>query len=81
MTRRVTLPKRIQTVAIAILLATVGTMLWAPGASAQSPAQGPGGPVLVVTDSADNFGEYYAEILRAEGLNEFAVEDKGALSA
>jgi hypothetical protein len=75
------LPNSIQKVAIAILLATCGVTLCASGASAQSPAQGPGGPVLVVTDSGDNFGEYYAEILRAEGLNEFAVDDESALSA
>ena len=48
--------------------------LWAPGASAQS-----GGPVLVVTN--DKFSDYYAEILRSEGLNEFAVANVGSLSA
>ena len=54
---------------------------WTSAASAQStPAQGPGGPVLVVTDPADAFGTYYAEILRAEGLNEFAVKSKAELS-
>ena len=37
--------------------------------------------MLVVTDPGDRFGEYYAEILRAEGLNEFAVADVGSLSA
>jgi hypothetical protein len=42
--------------------------------------------VLVVTgpdlaNSNEAFGSYYAEILRAEGLNEFAVTDKSALSA
>ena len=45
-------------------------------ARAQSaPGQGPGGPILVVVDPSDPFGRYYAEILRAEGLNEFAVAD------
>ena len=48
--------------------------LWAPTASAQS-----GGPVLVVTN--DKFSDYYAEILRSEGLNEFAVANVGSLSA
>jgi hypothetical protein len=61
-------------------LAVAAIMSWAPVAGAQSPAQGPGGPILVVTDSADPFGTYYAEILRAEGLNEFAVADKSALN-
>ena len=55
--------------------------VWAPSAGAQSPGDGPGGPVLVLVDPADEFGRYYAEILRAEGLNEFAVADVGSLSA
>ena len=71
-----------RTLAIALLLAIGAASLWASGASAQStPGQGPGGPILVVTDSGDAFGTYYAEILRAEGLNEFAVTDKGNLTA
>jgi hypothetical protein len=47
-------------------------------AAAQSPAQGPGGPILVV--AGNSFGSYYAEILRAEGLNEFAVGGLGDLN-
>jgi hypothetical protein len=72
---------------IAILAVAAAGGLGAPGASAQSPAQGPGGPVLVVTGpdlnptvSGQSFGSYYAEILRAEGLNEFTVTDTGALN-
>ena len=42
---------------------------------------GPGGPILVVTSSTDPFGEYYAEILRAEGLNAFATADVGTVTA
>jgi len=80
MTRIVISNKLLQTTAIALALATL--VLAAPGARAQSsPEQGPGGPVLVVTDPGDPFGTYYAEILRAEGLNEFAVTDKADLSA
>jgi hypothetical protein len=41
----------------------------------------PGGPILVVTSSGDPFTGYYTEILRAEGLNEFATADVSALSA
>jgi hypothetical protein len=63
------------------LLAAVLGSLWAGSAQAQSPGQGPGGPVLVVADPADQFGRYYAEILRAEGLNEFAVADAGSVDA
>jgi hypothetical protein len=80
MTRIVIPNKLLQTTAIAVALAAL--LLAAPGARAQSsPEQGPGGPVLVVTDPGDGFGSYYAEILRAEGLNEFAVTDKANLSA
>jgi len=44
-------------------------------ATAPLPTQGPGGPILVVTSSANPFSTYYAEILRAEGFNAFAVAD------
>ena len=40
-----------------------------------------GGPILVVSDPADPFGRYYAEILTAEGLNAFEVRDVGQVSA
>jgi hypothetical protein len=45
------------------------------------PAQGPGGPILVLTNGNSNFGKYYAEILRAEGMNSFAVADVSTVSA
>lgn len=38
-------------------------------------AQGPGGPILVITGSSQPFSAYYAEILRAEGLTAFASAD------
>ena len=80
MTRTVTSNKLLQTIAVALALAVL--LLAAPGARAQSsPDQGPGGPVLVVTDPGDPFGTYYAEILRAEGLNEFAVTNTADLNA
>jgi Domain of unknown function (DUF4082)/Bacterial Ig-like domain/Bacterial Ig domain len=43
--------------------------------SASNPNQGSGGPILVVSTAASPYSYYYAEILRAEGLNEFAVND------
>ncbi len=62
--------------------------LGAPGAPVtvttggfQDPNQGPGGPILVITRPADPFGRYYAEILRAEGLQAFAVADIASVSA
>ncbi|MDL1916885.1 DUF4082 domain-containing protein, partial [Anaerolineae bacterium CFX4] len=39
------------------------------------PDEGPGGPILVVSSALNPFGRYYAEILRAEGLNAFYVTD------
>ncbi len=45
------------------------------------PDEGPGGPILVIANSADPFSRYYAEILRAEGLNEFKVTDLSNVSA
>jgi hypothetical protein len=80
--KRLTLRRRIRTLAVAILCAIAAASLCAPGASAD-PGDGPGGPILVVTGSTsgDHFGSYYAEILRAEGLNEFAVTDKANLTA
>src|SRR5664279_1523442 len=39
------------------------------------PADGPGGPILILTGTTNPFSSYYAEILRTEGLNEFAVSD------
>jgi hypothetical protein len=69
----------LRTVTMALLLAGA---LWAPVAGAQSPpGDGPGGPIAVVTDSSNPFGRYYAEILRAEGLNEFDVTSTQDLAA
>jgi hypothetical protein len=67
-------------VVVAVLVAVMA-LGWTSAAGAQTPAQGPGGPILVVTDPGDPIGTYYAEILRAEGLNEFAVTSKANLTA
>ena len=48
------------------------------------PDQGPGGPILVITSSATGaspFSSYTAEILRAEGLNEFATANLSTVTA
>jgi hypothetical protein len=66
---------------LGLLAAVAVAGMWTSSAGAQSPADGPGGPILVVVDPGDPFGTYYAEILRAEGLNEFAVTSKASLSA
>ena len=82
-TERPVLPCRsIRDHPIALLAVCAAASFGVAGASAQlTPSQGPGGPVLVVTDPGDAFGTYYAEILRAEGLNEFAVTDIGSRNA
>ncbi|MGH8610626.1 MAG: DUF4082 domain-containing protein [Gammaproteobacteria bacterium] len=43
-----------------------------PPAAAQIPNP-PGGPILVITSPSSTFSNYYAEIVRNEGLNAFAV--------
>ncbi|WP_051241633.1 N,N-dimethylformamidase beta subunit family domain-containing protein [Azohydromonas australica] len=54
---------------------------WMRPAQAANPAQGPGGPILVLTSGNANFGNYYAEILRNEGFNAFTVADVASISA
>jgi hypothetical protein len=45
------------------------------------PDDGPGGPILIITDSADPFSRYYAEILHTEGFNAFAVSNISTVTA
>ena len=45
------------------------------------PNDGPGGPILVITASANPFTRYYNEILRAEGLNLFLSMDISLVDA
>ena len=45
------------------------------------PTEGPGGPILVVASNSNPFSRYYAEILRNEGFNEFAVLDISKVTA
>jgi hypothetical protein len=48
------------------------------------PDQGPGGPILVIrnpTAPASQFTPFVAEVLRAEGLNEFATTDLSTVTA
>ena len=57
------------------VLAWLVAATWFGGVAMADPNQGPGGPILVITSPASTFGKYYAEILRNEGLNAFAVAD------
>jgi hypothetical protein len=57
--------------------ALASDVIWSFTTGAPTPPadEGPGGPILVISSSSNPFGRYYAEILRAEGLNEFTVTD------
>jgi hypothetical protein len=45
------------------------------------PAAGPGGPIAVITSAANPYSSYYAEILRAEGVNAFSTLSLNGLTA
>ncbi len=57
------------------------TCLSVPQRALADPNQGPGGPILVITNSTSPVSFYHAEILRAEGLNHFSVADIASVSA
>ncbi len=64
-------------------IAAVASFLLAAPVAAQAadPNTGPGGPILVAHGGgADDFGRYYAEILRNEGLNEFDVANVASVT-
>lgn len=63
-----------------LLLALAGSER-CTSAALSDPNQGPGGPILVITSPSSTYGKYYAEILRTEGLNEFAVADIGTVTS
>ena len=63
-----------------MLLSIVLLSAWLAWSEANTTDRGPGGPVLVVTSTANPFTKYYAEMLRAEGLNAFTVMDISGLS-
>ena len=62
-------------IALAGLLALL--VCAAPAAAQDVPAPAPAAPCSSLADPGDAFGRYDAEILRAEGLNAFAVDDAG----
>ena len=63
----------------ALLACCAALALWGRPAAA-NPAQGPGGPILVLTNGSTAYGGFYAEILRTEGFNAFTVADVSTLS-
>jgi hypothetical protein len=46
-----------------------------------APTEGPGGPILVISTTTNPFSRYAVEILRTEGLNEFAAADISTVTA
>ena len=56
---------------------------WSFSTIAQRPPvdQAPGGPILIITTPANLFTRYYTEILRTEGLNEYAIQEISAVTA
>jgi hypothetical protein len=80
MPRRRTVRTTIREIAAALLAVSALAATSPARSDAAAPGQGPGGPILVVANPGDPFGRYYAEILQAEGLDEYAVTDVGALS-
>lgn len=49
-------------------------------AQPQNPNDGPGGPILVISNTSNPFSRYTVEILRAEGLNAFDAADIASVS-
>ena len=73
-------PMRLARLFVAGLVFLWGLAIPALAGAAGNPSQGPGGPILIVTSGTSTFSNYYAEILRTEGLNEFAVADVSTLT-
>ena len=74
-------PMRLTRLLLAALAFLWGVAMPLLAGAAGNLNQGPGGPILVVTSSTSTFSNYYAEILRTEGLNEFAVADVSTLTS
>ena len=63
------------------LLAILATSFFVPSAAiAQEEADAPADPILVITSSSNAFTGYLAEILKAEGLNEFTQADASTVT-
>ena len=42
---------------------------------------GPGGPILVISKSGSPFTRYLGEILLAEGLNQYTIQEIGSVTS
>jgi Domain of unknown function (DUF4082)/Bacterial Ig-like domain/Bacterial Ig domain len=63
-----------------VLLCAMAMAMLAPKGAGAVLNPPPGGPILVVTSPTSTFGAFYGEILRNEGLNEFAMADIGSVT-
>ena len=54
---------------------------WSFTTASPLPNEGNGGPILVISSTANPFSRYAVEILRAEGLNEFLAMDISAVNS
>ena len=64
-----------------LLAAALVALPWVVASGATAPSAASDAPVLLITDPAGPFSRYYAEILRAEGLNDFDVADLATVNA
>jgi len=60
--------------------ALANDFIWSFTTVAAPPNQGPGGPILVISNAANPFTRYYSEILATEGLNEYTVADASTVT-
>lgn len=65
----------------ALLLGVIALGLGQYAGAQTVPDQGPGGPILVINSPSSSYGTFYAEVLRNEGFNEFAVENIANVTA
>ena len=65
----------------ALVFSVVLLGLSQPAAAQSVPDAGPGGPILIINSPSSSYGTFYAEVLRNEGFNEFAVENIANVSA
>jgi Domain of unknown function (DUF4082)/Bacterial Ig-like domain/Bacterial Ig domain len=64
-----------------LVLCAITIAAFAPRGAGAVLNPAPGGPILVITSPTSTFGDFYSEILRNEGLNQFATADIGSVSA
>ncbi len=61
--------------------ALAANFTWTFTTATPPPPDGPGGPILVITSTGNKFTQYYKEILRAEGFNNFKAIDMTQVDA